>query len=201
MLIDYGYTRQTTSVTHTSWMFEDSENYRERVISKWLTLHAKPFEENKTQQIYHFIKTLDYVISIAKDPGGFIPVVCQYRIPCDSVTLEFPAGLVESNESPQDAAVRELLEETGLEACSPPIHVTSLFPEPGRLRNRAHIYFFPKTYYSSVSCEGGLTVQLYSESHLPNLMLDNSFSNAVHHAAYLQASLRGYLSITSKNYL
>ena len=188
-----------TSVKHTGWMIEDTENYRERVISKWLTLHSKSFEENKKQQVYHFIKTLDYVISIAKDPDGFIPVVRQYRIPCDSHTLEFPAGLVESEESPEDAAIRELHEETGLEASSPPIHVTSLFPEPGRLRNRVHIYFFPKAYYSSISCEEGLTVKLYSESDLQNLMLDNAFSNAVHHAAYLQLSLRGYLNATSKN--
>lgn len=38
----------------------------------------------------------------------------QFRHGSDSVTLEFPAGLVEKGESPRDAGLRELFEETGL---------------------------------------------------------------------------------------
>ncbi len=38
----------------------------------------------------------------------------QFRHGSDSITLEFPAGLVERGESPRDAGLRELFEETGL---------------------------------------------------------------------------------------
>ncbi|MDY4888876.1 MAG: NUDIX hydrolase [Sphaerochaetaceae bacterium] len=37
----------------------------------------------------------------------------QFRHGAEKVTIEFPAGLVERNEDPVDAARRELLEETG----------------------------------------------------------------------------------------
>ena len=37
----------------------------------------------------------------------------QFRHGSDSITLEFPAGLVERGESPRDAGLRELFEETG----------------------------------------------------------------------------------------
>ena len=40
----------------------------------------------------------------------------QYRHGSESVTLEFPAGLVEKGEPEAEAAARELLEETGLKA-------------------------------------------------------------------------------------
>lgn len=42
----------------------------------------------------------------------------QFRHGSDSITLEFPAGLVEKGESPREAGLRELEEETGLVAHS-----------------------------------------------------------------------------------
>ncbi|ELT89628.1 hypothetical protein CAPTEDRAFT_161037 [Capitella teleta] len=45
-------------------------------------------------------------------------VVCvkQFRAPIRGNTLEFPAGLVDDNESVEEAALRELKEETGYSA-------------------------------------------------------------------------------------
>ena len=40
-------------------------------------------------------------------------LVEQYRPPCATHTLEFPAGLIDKGESPKQAALRELWEETG----------------------------------------------------------------------------------------
>ncbi|KAF2116499.1 NUDIX hydrolase domain-like protein [Lophiotrema nucula] len=40
-------------------------------------------------------------------------IILQYRPPVDAVCVEFPAGLVDASESPSDASVRELHEETG----------------------------------------------------------------------------------------
>ncbi|KAJ4989652.1 NUDIX domain-containing protein [Stagonosporopsis vannaccii] len=40
-------------------------------------------------------------------------VVLQFRPPVEATTVEWPAGLIDANETPEQAAVRELYEETG----------------------------------------------------------------------------------------
>ncbi|KAH7385294.1 NUDIX hydrolase domain-like protein [Phaeosphaeria sp. MPI-PUGE-AT-0046c] len=40
-------------------------------------------------------------------------LVIQFRPPVNAFTIEWPAGLIDANESPREAAVRELYEETG----------------------------------------------------------------------------------------
>ncbi|KAF2721445.1 hypothetical protein K431DRAFT_284821 [Polychaeton citri CBS 116435] len=42
-------------------------------------------------------------------------IILQYRPPVDAFCVEFPAGLIDAGETPEQAAVRELKEETGYE--------------------------------------------------------------------------------------
>lgn len=42
-------------------------------------------------------------------------VILQYRPPVDAICVEFPAGLIDAGETPEQAAIRELKEETGYE--------------------------------------------------------------------------------------
>ncbi|CAJ1015155.1 NUDIX domain containing protein, putative [Leishmania lindenbergi] len=70
---------------------------------------------------------------VRRSSKKFIVVVAQYRPPVDAVCLEFPAGLVDYNESPGQAAIREMheetgfvVDETGIVSISPPLST-----EPG----------------------------------------------------------------------
>ena len=47
---------------------------------------------------------------------GYVPLVRQYRHAVNEVTLELPAGLVVNNQTPEKAALNELLEETGYQS-------------------------------------------------------------------------------------
>ena len=57
----------------------------------------------------------DSVIVVAVD-GSEIVVVRQSRAGASEVTVELPAGSIETGESPEETAARELLEECGLAA-------------------------------------------------------------------------------------
>jgi 8-oxo-dGTP pyrophosphatase MutT (NUDIX family) len=55
----------------------------------------------------------DWVNVVAVTPEKKILIVQQYRFGVGRTTLEIPAGIVEREETPEQAAVRELKEETG----------------------------------------------------------------------------------------
>ncbi len=59
------------------------------------------------------LESYDWVNVVATTPERKILVVRQYRFGVQRTTLEIPAGLIEPGESPDQAAKRELVEETG----------------------------------------------------------------------------------------
>jgi len=66
------------------------------------------------------------VLIIARtEQSGRIVLLRQYRVPLDCFVLEFPAGLVDEGEGIEEAARRELREESGFEgricSLSPPV--------------------------------------------------------------------------------
>ncbi len=86
---------------------------------------------------------------IVRHPGAsvIIPIsdnkelylVEQYRKPIDKITLEIPAGKLDKGEDPMSCAVRELKEETGLEAKNIK-HIMSIHSTPGFSDEVLHMY-------------------------------------------------------------
>jgi len=56
------------------------------------------------------------VMIVPRLPDGTLLFERQYRYPLDRIFIEFPAGKIDSDETPEATARRELLEETGYEA-------------------------------------------------------------------------------------
>ncbi len=81
------------------------------------------------------------VIPVFRDEDGVLRVVMedQYRHGSDSISREFPAGLVEEGEDALDGAKRELLEETGLEAGKWTL-LGDVSPNPAFMTNRQYYF-------------------------------------------------------------
>ena len=59
------------------------------------------------------LETRDWVNIVAVTPEKKVLAVKQFRFGVAKTTVEIPAGIIEKGESPEQAAIRELKEETG----------------------------------------------------------------------------------------
>lgn len=81
------------------------------------------------------------VIPVITDKNGIdcFLMVEQYRHGSDEVTLEFPAGMVDEDELPHNAAKRELLEETGYSS-EELIEIGAVSPNPAFMNNISYTF-------------------------------------------------------------
>ena len=66
-------------------------------------------------------------------------MVKQWRHGSNSISIEFPGGVIDKGESPLEAAKRELLEETGF-LTDEMIFLGSISPNPAIMSNKVHFY-------------------------------------------------------------
>jgi len=127
------------------------------MIEKWKTIDSKFLGNYKIFDLYKKTrehpktgKSSDFTVLLAKDWVNIIPItvnkeiilVEQFRHGADEITLEIPAGIMEENENPQEAAQRECVEETGYIGKSEAFFIGKSRTNPAFLNNYCYHYLW-----------------------------------------------------------
>lgn len=158
----------------------------------WFQVLAAPAPDEG--QPRYVIQGADFVVIVAVTKRGQMLLARQFRVAAAALSLELPAGHFELGEAPEQAARRELLEETGYEADTFKLLV-GLSPSVARFTNR--MWCFPAANSrpatgAETGREAGADLILYERGVRP-LIEEKEFYSAPSCAALLLATLRGGL--------
>ncbi|TKJ31655.1 MAG: NUDIX hydrolase [Chloroflexi bacterium B3_Chlor] len=130
---------------------------------------------------FYVLESPDWVNVIPLTPDEQVVMVRQYRHGTRDMCLEIPGGLAKPADSVEDAARRELLEETGYEA-NELIFLGSACPQPAILNNRSVTYLarnVRKVGAPQLDQTEDIEVVLVSLSDIPDLIRRREITNAM----------------------
>jgi ADP-ribose pyrophosphatase YjhB (NUDIX family) len=162
--------------------------------TKWFDLVAR--HVNGSADPHYLIKCSDFVVITALNVQGELLLVRQLRPAIGGLSLELPSGHVDPGETPEQAARRELLEETGYVAGKMEL-LTTMAPGIGRLTNQMWCYFAPDARPvkdPDFKPEAGVELVRYGGS-IRSILEAEGFCSSLSCAALLAAVLEGKVSI------
>jgi ADP-ribose pyrophosphatase len=154
------------------------------------------FPSENEDQIFYSIKPTDYVAVLAQLDDGRIIIVRQYRPAIEEFVYELPSGHIEKDESPEEAAIRELKEETNLLARRM-IMLGENYPDTGRLENRQWAFYTNDVEPDPVEGLGNkedIEVKAITVEELFSMINKGHFRHSLDLCVVAQAVARGYLN-------
>jgi len=138
--------------THLEWKEENRKKVFEgKIFSVWESYCKSPevkSDKNDSPEtkphahVFSLIDTKDWAIVIPvieSGKGKQFLMVWQWRHGVNSMSLEFPGGVLEPGENPQEAAARELYEETGYKPGKIK-KIGEFSPNPAIMTNKVHFF-------------------------------------------------------------
>ena len=155
----------------------------------WFDVVAKRTEPDG--EPYYAVVEEEYVTVLAMTEERRIVLVRQYRPAIERVSLELPAGHVEKGEAPEEAARRELWEETGFTAGGVEL-LGRLTVDNGRIETPMWCCFAGGLADRDPSSgEPGIDVLFCEEAAFMDMIASGEFDHAPHMAVLFLARQRG----------
>ena len=161
---------------------QTNQTYRIFSIRTDTTLSPRTGAEHE----FYVIESGDWVNVIPITADEQVVMIRQYRHGSGEITLEIPGGLVEPGDTPEKAASRELLEETGYQAEEwKKIGVVN--PNSAIFSNRCHTFFarnLTKVGNPTLDQTEDIDVVLLPLSDIPRLIRNGVIDHALVIAAF-----------------
>lgn len=141
---------------------------------------------------YYVLEYPDWVNVIALTEDNQVILVRQYRHAAGEVILELPGGVIEKGESPEEAARRELLEETGYEFTEIEF-LSDLYANPATATNKTHCFLAKggiRTSDQKLDRGEEIIIELVSLAELKELVLNNKLGQALHTSGVFYALIK-----------
>ena len=131
---------------------------------------------------FHVIETSDWVNVVPVTRDQQVVMVRQFRHGIRDLTLEVPAGVMDTaDESPAQAARRELREETGY-GCDALVPLGVVHPNPAIMNNRCHMFAAHDVELAGPPQWDGteeMVVETVPLATIPELIRSGAISNAL----------------------
>jgi ADP-ribose pyrophosphatase len=159
--------------------------------NEWIELYEDSvIDEFGLGALFHRIKVLhnvSIVVPILKD--GSLLMIEKFYHGISTKLLGLPGGLIDENESPEEAARRELIEETGYK-CSTLKYMGRFYTWPSSATQTNYVYVAKGMERSLEQNKGGfeeLSVQTMSRQQVILEIADGRIANSITLSALLKA--------------
>jgi ADP-ribose pyrophosphatase len=123
---------------HRSWtLLESNEVSDQRIFHLRRDLYR--FEPSGEERDFVVVDSPSWVNVVPITSEGNVVLIRQFRHGVREVTIEIPGGLIDEGETPENAAVRELREETGYEGDRIQL-LARVRPNPAIQNNWCYLY-------------------------------------------------------------
>ncbi len=150
-----------------------------RVFSVRTDISISPRTGNEHE--FYIIESNDWINVIPITDDESVVMVRQYRHGSKTITLEIPGGLVDPGDTPEEAALRELLEETGYQA-KELTKIGEVNPNPALFNNRCHTFLatnLKKVCDPKPDQTEDIEVVLIPLKEIPDLILKGDIDHAI----------------------